>query len=130
MNPIVEAGIIAAGSALLSSLLTGSLAVIITRSQNSSAENIARQNFMSERQADAYVVLCDEVSRVAAWANIAIEQAQGRQSTLKPVEALTGDRWFDMQGRLRVFGSRMARDEFDMMMGAAGGAATSSNRGA
>jgi hypothetical protein len=75
---------------------------------------------MSERQADTYVVLCDEVSRIEAWANMAIEHAQGRQSSLKPVEALTGDRWFDMQGRLRVFGSRMARDEFDMMMAAAG----------
>src|SRR5262249_10850428 len=66
-----------------------------------------------------YVVLCDEVSRVEAWANIAIEHAQGRQPNLDPVEALTGDRWFDMQGRLRVFGSRIVRDEFDMMMFAA-----------
>jgi hypothetical protein len=31
---------------------------------------------------------------------------------------MAGDDWFELQGRLRVFGSRIVRDEFDMVMAA------------
>jgi|SRR5579859_1779821 len=119
MNPIVEAGAIGAGAAFLSSLLTGILTTSIARSRVLSNERMARRDFLNERQADTYVILCDQVTRIEAWANIAVDRAQGKESSLGAAELLTGDRWFDLQGRLRVFGSRPARDEFDMTMTAA-----------
>jgi hypothetical protein len=35
------------------------------------------------------------------------------------VELMSGDRWYALQGELRVFGNRLVRDEFDQMMQAA-----------
>ena len=95
------------------------LATRITRSQIQSTERLARQDFLSGRQADTYVAVCDQVSRAAAWANVAWDKAQDRTSELDPVALLTGDRWFQLQGQLRVFGSQTVRDEFDSLISAA-----------
>jgi hypothetical protein len=119
MNPVIAAGIIGAASAVLSSLMTGLLLINSTRLQIHSAAQVTRQTFISEEQAETYVRLCNQVSRVEAWATVAIDVARGRQSHLDRPSTMTADDWFELQGRLRVFGSRIARDEFDMTMAAA-----------
>jgi hypothetical protein len=119
VDPVVEAGIIGAGAAVISSFLTGLLLINSTRIQIRSAAEVARRTFISEKQADAYVNVCNQVSRVEAWANVASKTALGQQSHLERPETMAADDWFDLQGRLRVFGSRIVRDEFDMVMGAA-----------
>ncbi len=119
MDPVVAAGIIGAGAAVVSSFLTGLLLIGSARMQIKSAAEVARRTFISERQADTYVSVCNQISRVQAWASIAAENALGRQSHLAPVKTINEDDWFELQGRLRVFGSRIVRDEFDMVMNAA-----------
>jgi len=88
----VEAGNVGAGAAVLASLLAGVLTTRIMSAQILSTERLARQVFLSERQADTYVAVCDQVSRAEAWANVVSDTAQGRASGLDPVALLTGDR--------------------------------------
>jgi hypothetical protein len=119
MNPVVEAGVIGAGAAVISSFLTGLLLINSTRIQIRSAAEVARRTFISERQADTYVSVCNQVSRVEAWTNVVSESALGKQSHLERPKTMTDNEWFELQGQVRVFGSRIVRDEFDMVMGAA-----------
>jgi hypothetical protein len=119
MDPVVEAGVIGAGAAVISSFLTGLLLINSTRMQIKSGAEVARRTFISEKQADTYVSVCNQASRVQAWANVVYKTALGQQSHLNKPETMTADSWFELQGRLRVFGSRIVRDEFDMVMNAA-----------
>jgi hypothetical protein len=119
MDPVVEAGVIGAGAAVISSFLTGLLLINSTRIQVKSGAEVARRTFISEKQADTYVSVCNQVSRVQAWANVVYKTTLGQQSHLDKPETMTADAWFELQGRLRVFGSRIVRDEFDMVMNTA-----------
>jgi hypothetical protein len=112
MNPVVESGIIAGGAAVAASVVTSALALAITRIQVRAADRAARSAFMAERQAYLYVELGELAERMRAAAGVASEVALGEVPTHLPPPALADERWFAFQGKLRVFGSRAARDTF------------------
>lgn len=118
MSQVVEAGLIAGSAAVAASLITSFLALAITRTQVRAAERMARVAFMSERQADLYVELGELAERMRASADVASEIALGRPSSHPAPPPLSDERWFAFQGRLRVFGSRMARDAFGSLQAA------------
>src|SRR5262245_28314764 len=68
MDPVVAAGIIGAGAAVVSGLSTGLLLIGSTRMQIKSAAKVARRTFIGEKQAETYVSVCNQISRVQAWA--------------------------------------------------------------
>jgi hypothetical protein len=57
MDGTVAAGLIAGGSAVVSSALTGALTYAVTGRQVRQQEATARRQFVLERQADAYVIV-------------------------------------------------------------------------
>jgi len=61
-------------------------------------------------------MVADHVARVRAWANIAVDEAKGEPPRFSPKPELSaGDEWYQMSARLRVFGSLIARVQFDHM---------------
>jgi len=119
MDPVVAAGFIGGGAAVLAAALTAALSVRITTAQIRSSEKLSRQTFLQDRQADTYIAVCEGVGRIRAWAGALTARAAGIETGLQPPEILSEDRWFQLQAQLRAFGSRMVRDEFDAMMKAA-----------
>jgi hypothetical protein len=66
MPSTLAIALIASGAALLSAVITSALSIIITRMQIRSAGRLARDAFNAERQAQAYVLVCEQVTRVQA----------------------------------------------------------------
>jgi len=104
------------GSALTAGIVAtvgGAWATSRTLRANS---RLARDQFLREKQAEAYVMVANHVARVRAWANIAVDEAKGRPPRFseKP-ELWTGDEWYQMSAQLRVFGSLIARFQFDQL---------------
>jgi hypothetical protein len=107
---------IAGGSAVIAGLVGtfgGAWATSRTLSANS---QLAREQFLREKQTEAYLLVANHMARVRAWANIAIDEAKGNPVRYSPKpEFWTGDEWFKMAAHLRVFGSLFARAQFDEM---------------
>ena len=111
---------IAGGSAVIAGLV-GTLGGLWASARTLRANGqLARESFLREKQADAYVMVANHLARVRAWANIAIDEAKGNSPRFSPKpEFWIGDEWFEMSAQLRVFGSLMARVQFDEMHGSA-----------
>lgn len=105
MRPIVEAGLIGGGAAVVSSALTGIITFAITKRQVTSSEKMARSRFLQEHQANAYVLLADHIARAQARAIVVRDLAKGRPSTSLSDEYRVGDDWYAMAARLMTFGS-------------------------
>jgi hypothetical protein len=108
--------VIAGGSAVIAGIVAtvgGAWATSRTLRANS---RLARDQFLREKQAEAYVMVANHVARVRAWANIAVDEAKGNPPRfLAKPELWTGDEWYQMSAQLRVFGSFIARVQFDQM---------------
>jgi len=115
-NLAIWTAAIAGGSAVLAGIVGtfgGALATSRTLRANS---QLAREEFLREKQAEAYLMVANHMARVRAWANTAIDEAKGNPIRYSPKpEFWTGDEWYKMAAQLRVFGSLFARVQFDEM---------------
>lgn len=112
----VWTALIAGGCAVLAGMIGtigGTWATTRTLRSNSV---LAREQFLRDRQAGAYLLAANHMVRVRAWADIAVDEAKGNPPRFSPKpEIWAGDEWFEMSAQLRVFGSLHARVCFDNM---------------
>jgi hypothetical protein len=100
--------LISAGSVVLGAAVTGLLTYRITTRQVTAARNLAREERVQSRRAEAYLELFDHVARLNTWIEfvMAIDQ-RGSSSDIGQEPAIVGEeRWYPMISLARAFGSR------------------------
>jgi len=115
----VWAAVVVGVSAVLSGAIASIVSAWATRRTLRANAELARAEFLRERQADTYVRLGDQIARVRAWANIAVDEAKGLPPRFAPKPGVTDDDWYATRGRLAVFGTLLDRVQFDEMVEAA-----------
>ena len=112
----VWAAVVVGISAVLSGAIASLVSAWATRRTLRANAELARAEFLRERQADTYVRLGDQIARVRAWANIAVDEAKGLPPRFAPKPGVTDDDWYATRGRLAVFGTLLDRVQFDEMI--------------